>query len=179
MKAIQNVFWHRGTSSVSCELGRSFVTSPETCCSSVHVFKLRGKRVMYKAPFCAFPRGRSEVEIRGVCCRYYHNSWRPLSRCIGKSGLESVPQRAHVCRTVQFLLGQRRSFLQCGGGVCVSACLTLGIEWVLHDRAQFNMDLGQPCYLWMERGNQAVNTKQSVKIKVNMQKHKWFLFSIF
>lgn len=53
-------------------------------------------------------------------------------------------------------------------GVCVSACLMLSVEWVLHDRAQFIMDLGQPCYLWMERGNQAVNTKRSVKIEVNM-----------
>lgn len=56
--------------------------------------------------------------------------------------------------------------------VCVFLCLTLSVEWVLHDRAQLIMDLGQPCYLWMERGNQAVNTKQSVKIKVNTQKCK-------
>lgn len=73
--------------------------------------------------------------------------------------------------------GAEASFLQCGGGVCVTACLMLSVEWVLHDRAQFIMDLGQPCHLWMERGNQAVNTKQS--IKVNTQKHKIFLFSIY
>lgn len=28
-------------------------------------------------------------------------------------------------------------------GVCVTACLTLSVEWVLHARAQFIMDLGQ------------------------------------
>lgn len=56
--------------------------------------------------------------------------------------------------------------------MCVFLCLTLSVEWVLHDRAQLIMDLGQPCYLWMERGNQAVSTKQSVKIKVNTQKCK-------
>lgn len=90
----------------------------------------------------------------------------------------SLPQRAFLCRTVQFLLGQR-SLSSSVEGVCVAPCLTLRVECVLHDRAQFIMDLGQPCYLWMEKGNQAVNTKQSIKIKVNMQKHKLFLFSIF
>lgn len=56
--------------------------------------------------------------------------------------------------------------------MCVTAGLTLSVEWLLHDRAQFIMDVGQACYLWMERGNQAVNSKQSVKIKLNTQKHK-------
>lgn len=63
--------------------------------------------------------------------------------------------------------------------MCVSACLTLSVEWVLHDGAQFIMNLGQACYLWMERGNQAVNTKQSAQINLNTQKHKLFLFSVF
>lgn len=129
VKAIQNVFWHGATCSVSCELGRSFVTPPETHCSSVHVFKLRGKRVMYKAPFCAFPRGRSKVEIRGVCCRYYHNSWRLLSHCIGKIGC-SLYSKEPMCA------GQCSSCWGRGGvsssveGVCVSyAECTVGLAW--------------------------------------------------
>lgn len=49
--------------------------------------------------------------------------------------------------------------------MCLTVSYTESVEWVLHDRARCIMNLCQP---WVVEGNQAVNTKQSVKIKVNI-----------
>lgn len=78
---------------------------------------------MYKACFCSFPKGRSKVKIRVVCCRYYHNSQRPLSHLIGKVGWSLCPKELVSAGERNALLGQRRVFVN----VCVSVDLMLRV----------------------------------------------------